>query len=262
MNRVLTLIPRYGLGNRLMAIAAALRLQDRGHFDEIRLCWEPASDLDVSYNDIIDINGITVIDRAINDTIFVNYVGLPRQARVPLANHVTVEAFDAFTVQGDDIVIDQSITSLGRVRFKANYYELADKMNVHGRVGLHCRRSDYPFSRPILSPDKLTAYHDFLDREFVKAIVTFPGPYFLASDSARTTDMLSRHLPGAVYAPKHYYPVWATRPRKTVDEGIVDMILLSRCRQIVADSPSTFSTVAAWFGDLDKMIWLRPNIKD
>jgi hypothetical protein len=261
LDQTIKVIPRFGLGNRLMAIGSALRLQKLGYFRTVRVQWEASGDLNANFSDLLEIDNIVQSSKDPDDI----YVGFPNKHRIPNHDRVTVEACDIFTVEDDPTdpnIINKEIAAVfNQIRFKPYLYALADKYDVAGRTGLHCRRSDYPFSRPPINTGIIPKYHEVLDHGFAANIkTTYPGPYFLASDSAKTDAYFIEQFPGIITVPKKHYPEWSVRPLETVIEGVVDMILLSRCRILVGDSPSTFSTVAAWLGGIEKMIWQRPWI--
>ncbi len=261
MSRTLKIIPRFGLGNRLIAIASALRLKQLGYFDNIRVQWESSNDLNANFNDLLEINDITLTGPEDGDI----HVGIPHKHTIPNHNRVTVEVYDLFTVvddpNNDSVAISREIAaSFQKISFLPRFYKLADQYNVTGRIGLHCRRSDYPFSKPPADQTIIPRYHNLIDKEFAADIKgAYHGPFFLASDSAKTEAYFTAAFSGLLMSKKKAYPEWSTRPMDTVIEGVVDMILLSRCKLIVADSHSTFATVAAWMGAIEKFVWVRPE---
>jgi hypothetical protein len=265
--RILKLIPRHGLGNRLLAIASAVRLLNRGIFDELHICWQPSTDLITKFSDIIDLRCPHIIVES-NDIEgrYINYSNLPKDHRIPAKESITVEAFDVYTDIDDDntqdIVRLELIEALKQIKFTQNHYNKADLYDVSNCIGLHCRRSDYPFTKQVLSEKATTQYHDRLDQLFMKIIMDdyHNQKLFIASDSQKTTNLFVAKFDNIIHVSKTNYPVWAYRPKLTVDEGIVDMILLSRCKSIVSDSFSTFSLVAAWIGNIERITWIRPNV--
>lgn len=256
----LKLIPRYGLGNRLMAVASGIRLVTIEKFDELRVCWYPSGDLDIRITDLMEGPYITEEGEE-SESVYVNYIGLPQDARVPVLPKVTVEAYNPFTCEGDitppKTINRQLGNALRTLKFKIN-----PTLDVAGRIGIHCRRTDFPYVVPRMSAADTDAHHRRIDRLFADAVAEqFPTePLFLATDSAETDEHFKRKFGDRlVSSPKQHYPVWCHRPQATVEEGVVDMLLLSRCQKIVADSFSTFSTVAGWLGDIEKLIWQRPK---
>ncbi len=259
--RTIKVIPRFGLGNRLMAIASAIRLQEIGEFNNVVIQCEPNSHFNAPI-DLLGIENVTIVHHQEKDDI---YAGLPQDHKIQSCDRVTVEAFDIFTVDTDTTdphtIRKEIIKALKRVKFQPKYHRIADQYKVENCIGLHCRRSDYPFSQPIMSDDKLSRYHDLLDKKFAADIQQqYQGPYFLASDSEKTNEFFKHKIPGIIQASKSNYPNWSTRSTRAVEEGIVDMILLSRCTKIIADSQSTFSTVSAWLGNIEKLSWARPKV--
>lgn len=253
--RVLQLIPRYGLGNRLMAVASGLRLVNMGKFDELRVCWHPSGDLDIPIHAIMD-GPYVVNDAPAEESVYFNYVGIPNDSKIPLLPQITVEAFHPFTFEGDKTPFPKVNQQLGNA-LRSLTFKADPTLDVSGCVGIHCRRSDY-----LVSHTDSTAYHRFIDQAFAEVVAQQcpTGRLFLATDSAETDGHFRRQFGDRlVTLPKKHYPVMANRPADTVMEGLLDLLLLSRCQKILADSYSTFSTVAGWLGGIEKFIWHRPG---
>lgn len=261
--RTLHLIARCGLGNRLFAIAAALRLIDNNIFDILEINWEPDQELPLELHEVL--NGPFIANR-IRPSTGILHSYYTNQSVVPPSATI-LEMCSVFKLANDPTPIEQIdkeiANSMRKLSFVDDFYKKADNYNVSGRVGLHCRRSDYPFGSGLSGiNDTISNHHRFIDQNFAEAIAELwpDKKFFLASDSENTNLMMAKRFGDRLnYAPKTHYPAWTTRSQECMREGIIDFILLSRCDFIVADSASTFSHAAAWMGGKDRIMWKRPR---
>lgn len=266
--RTLKIQPRFGLGNRLLVLASGIRLVQLGLFGQLRVSWRPEKDLNCEIDKILD--GPFVKDPYSQEdddrsTVFVDYFQMSANTvRVPLLNHVTVRAFGVFTYEGDKTepaaMTTQFKQALAKLRFHPDLVQKADRYDVAHRVGVHCRRTDFPAKMLGLDTDKA---HVAMDLSMADALVThFPDePLFLATDCPRTDRYYkSRFGDRLIAASKSNYPDGSNRPEASIEEAVVDLLLLSRCRRLVADTFSTFSLVAGWLGGRDKSIWVTRDL--
>ncbi len=251
----------------MQAIASAIRLLDRNIFDELQIYWKQSPDLQSDLNDIIKINDTNVIDISNTHILHIDNIKIPNGFRIPSNPLVTVKAYDFFTDSQDPIgkmaLKDQFSTPIRKIKFRQDLYNKASEINVTNRIGIHCRRTDYPPMKIKLGKAARAKYYHHLDIDFANAIESmYPDDKLLiASDSLDTTNyFMHRFGDRIIHSPKHNYPIWSNRPQKTVEEGIIDMILLSRCKSLIVDSNSTFCTVAGWFGNITKHMWTRPLV--
>lgn len=260
MDLTLKVRPMWGLGNRLIAIASALRLQELGVFKHVSIQWEPHQHLEAEFAEVLNIKDVTVTTHKQSDVVY------PNNGKIPVFDNITVPAAAVFTTEDDRTdrrtTNSQLVQAFKRVRFRPWFYDTADRWDVKDRTGLHCRRTDFTFGgNPSVDRNYVSRYHDFLDKEFVNDIKElYTGPYFIASDSQQTSEYVTNQLNDVFYTPKQHYPVWCTRSLDTVTEGIIDLILLSRCSKVIADSISTFSVAAALIGNIEKITWTRPPL--
>lgn len=106
-------------------------------------------------------------------------------------------------------------------------------------VGVHIRRGDNEASAQV-SP--LDLFIERMDRELERAPET---RFFLATDNPETERLVTGHFPGRVAARKKNLSRTHTRG---VQDAMVDLLILSKCRLILGSYWSSFSMTAADMG--------------
>ena len=262
----LTLVPVGGLGNRLLALFSAIHLVSVKKFDSLRILWAASSsECNIAFRDL----GVINIPHEI--VTYNNYGGpLPPPHISPGKMHeffpyfdgqiiVSCTDFSNFLTHCDGIhptAINLPHTNL--FQFTDKHYQKADTIDVNGRTGIHCRRTDWHHAIEIeegymkfaASDNKIISYINSTDD---KLFIATDSPYALARLRTATGDRL-------IHYPKQHYPTnpvnhkAAQRNTACVSDAIIDIILLSRCTQIIADSASSFSTVSGILGNIPKTV--------
>ena len=254
--------PIGGLGNRLLALSAALRFIDRGYFGRLRIWWNTNDEMGADINDILTINKPVSYGPPLENSANYPLVNLPGTFKVPIHNRVGVCHYTHFKSVEDDN--EQDITeelkhALRHINFNKDLISISDTIDVTNRIGIHCRRSDFWANHHELA----ARHHVKLDRFMADYLEkTYPNDkFFIATDSPYTLLYFEERFGNRIiHYPKAYYPLWRTRNSHSVREAVVDMILLSRCSSIIADSNSTFSLTASWLGRKNKLLWELPKL--
>lgn len=254
-------IPVGGLGNRILAILSGLRLVQKGYYKSMRICWEAAEEVAAEISDIFDTTNLN-LGLPFADGPILPLHNRPKGTPVPNYNRINIISFDRFTSINDkdhSTFHDDLKDNCCHLKFRSDLVALANTIDPNKCVGVHCRRTDFWVTNHEQAARKYIA----LDRNLAKYLtIKFPDKtFFIATDSPYTMVFFEEFFRGReIHFPKGNYPIWRSRNLKSIQEAVVDMILLSRCETIVADSTSTFSLVAAWLGgknkhraDLEKM---------
>lgn len=244
----------HGLGNRLLAVASTLRLVAAGYFDIAEIGWLANKELGAEPQDLFDLDCPVILGGPPCTAVAVRDGTIPH---VPLRSDLTVTAWGHFTVWGDRVSKERFNRELHeamcRVRFHSKFWR---DLPVTDCVGLHCRRTDYLTG----TRTERQLRHTRWDREFADEVERhFPTDrLFLASDSPLTKDYFRlRFGPRLILAPIFAYPEWRLRTRVSVEGAVIDLWLLSRCREVLADNWSTFSWAASLFGGTGYTYWPR-----
>jgi len=267
----LQVITKGGLGNRLLAIIAGIRLHRLGIFDSLSFYWQPSIDLNCPIDRLLKVPyqtdirflprpGQKVVDNFMKVTNFIDANG-----------DLTIECCRLFTHRDDPhdpgTRRSQFIEAASQIEFTSPILDAA--ADTAGMIGVHARRTDFPSGRK--RDQAALDYYKRLDAQFATAVASqYPNRrYFVASDSFATTMTLLTSLgERASHTPKRHYPgwkssvergPWCSRPAECVLEGAADLISLSRSSLIVADSNSTFAGAAALIGGKPRKIWERPE---
>lgn len=253
--------PICGLGNRLLVLSAGIRFLNKGYFKSMKVCWRPSEDLLATIEDVLTLDGPITYGLPYPEGTHLPLQNMPNTVRVPITDKINVCHFATFRSSKDDP--DADLTNewkeaLKSIHFRRDLTAIADTIDVSDRIGIHCRRSDFWAQ----NHETAARCHVKLDRFFVNYLKSvYPDKkFFLATDSPYTLINFEEGLGDQIiHFPKTSYPIWRTRNSKSVKEAVVDMILLSRCSSIIADSDSTFSLVASWLGNIEKTRWQIPK---
>lgn len=222
--------------------------------------WELSHEFSIPMDDVLTIDSnVEIVNKfdALNTLYLLKY---PR-IRIPTQDRLNIVHYNTFRSINDNKRADltaEFAEAIRTIQINQRLVAIADKIDVSNHIGVHCRRSDY------WSLNHETAARTYikLDRGMRAHLKQqYPNEkFFISSDSPYTTIYFEEQFKGSIkHHPKASYPLWRSRNRQCIEEGIVDHILLSRCKKIVADSTSTFSKTAAWMGGIEKEHWEPPK---
>jgi hypothetical protein len=260
--------PVGGMGNRLLVIISGLRLVYRGFYDNLIIAWRPGGDAGAPLDRLWQVPSPATCYLG-------NYIGslfdccqIPPIVRIPIRNRLVVRSYCLFRCVLDtksiDELDDEFMAIARQLTPVAEITSQADKYDVSQRVGLHCRRTDFsPSGCGGYVPFELIGvYYPWLDQQFANFVEDnyHDDQLLLCSDSADTVAYFRYRFGKRLLAlPHRHYPEMHRRSLDSTLEAAVDMILLSRCRIIVADSYSTFAQMASWLTNVPRRVWTRPQ---
>lgn len=131
------------------------------------------------------------------------------------------------------------------------------KHNITNCVGVHIRRGDFADRKT--SPGKVSSDEKFIERmnELIKE--NYKTKFFLCTDSKEVEEKLERTFPKKIIKfPKTSFT--RTEVRAT-QEGLIDLLLLSKTKHILGTYRSTFSEMAWWFGECKAKVEIIKDIK-
>lgn len=119
------------------------------------------------------------------------------------------------------------------------------KYNLEKTIGVHIRRGDFA-DRPV-SPGGVSSDKKFIERMNGLIEEDPQIKFFLCTDSKEMEDKMENEFPKKIIKfPKKSFE--RTDVRAT-QEGLIDLLLLSKTKQILGTYQSTFTEMAWWFGD-------------
>lgn len=247
--------PHGGLGNRILMMIAAIRFINKKYYTYCKVNWHKTDELNASYDEIFEQPHQHIIEGQPTNSYTYN-----------LQNNLepTIEHIDGININHyacfRSVLDDQTANLEGEyrqaaksLRFKQYYYNIADTIDIKDRIGIHCRRTDFWTQ----NHEEAARTHVRLDKQFIKYLNTTHQneKFFIATDSPYTLINFEDNINNIIHYPKTEYPLWRTRSSNCIKEAIIDHILLSRCKKIIADSNSTFSLTASWLGRIRKEPW-------
>lgn len=124
--------------------------------------------------------------------------------------------------------------------------EFSQKNDISNYIGLHIRRGDNKFSvdgREEVSSDEL----------FIEKIKSMPDEkFFLCTDSTETETKFKELFKERIIT---YHKGNRKRSKKeSLQEALIDMLLLSKTKHIIGSYLSTFTELAWWFGECKNKI--------
>lgn len=242
-----------GMGNRLFGIISAIRLIQKGHFSKLGIIWTPGIDCGAPFEALFHVAVPYTVNKSDPEALFIDHKSRLTRT-IPLAPHLTVRTCYRFLCDADNPNHwhEEEFSQAARqLRPLPDLLKLADVHDVFGLLGVHCRRTDY---RP-----HVQHRYDELDQLFAGYVADTFGDCgnFLATDSPRTEENFRHYFSNVSVYPKSHFPNGMHRNFASVREAVVDMVLLSRCRSVLADSHSTFAAVAGWLGQ-GTAVWAPP----
>lgn len=261
----ITLVPAGGLGNRMKAVAAALRLAEAAG-SSLSVLWCKDWGLGCRFDQLflsIDHPRVTLREATLADLLTDDR---PRRRNLWLPSVWQRLAYgarmdEAATTRGMNEAFDFVPWARGRrVWLASNVYFMAqdvpddafdifrptaalqqridDQMAAMGAdvVGVHIRRTD---NARAIAESPIEA---FVERMRQEPATTH---FYVATDDEGVKQQLRQEFPGRV----------ATLPRQAergslqgMEDGLVEMYVLSRCRRILGSAFSTYSMTAAAMG--------------
>jgi hypothetical protein len=262
---VIVIAPEGGLCNRMQALDSAIALA-RKTGAELRVIWYRSANLNSSFEDLFVVPAvvgrITEIDlykwrgrvrRRLYRKYFQTVFDLYLEHRQIPADDATLES----------LVRDQCVYITAYRRFYENGPLFADfipvpalqaLIDVHAisfsnTVGVHVRRTD---NRYASDHSPIEMFIDLMRGEVAADDAT---RFFVATDSPDAEALLNTEFPGRV----------VTHPKRRLDrndhlaieDAVVDLYCLSRCRKLLGSYWSSFSETAWQLGGIEKTIVYR-----
>lgn len=124
------------------------------------------------------------------------------------------------------------------------------KNNLGSMVGLHIRRGDFADRK--VSPGKVSSDEKFIER-MKQILEKDPNTlFFLCTDSKEIEDKLEKEFRDKII--KYTKTSFVRTDVKATQEGLVDLMLLSKTKHILGTYRSTFTEMAWWFGECNPRI--------
>jgi hypothetical protein len=254
----IVIAPMGGLCNRMQTLASAIGLARRVGA-ELELVWYRSHNINVAFDDLFEvpdeIGRLVEIDlyrwrgrflrklkRKYFQTRFDHY--LEFTSRMPGRDHLEGTVADARTFISAYRCFYESPAELsalrpvGRLRFLID----AEAGASGNTVGLHVRRADHDMA---IHHSPLEAFVELIHAE----IAADPAVrFFLATDSPAEEVDLRERFPSRIRTlPKRSLD---RNRREAIEDAVVDLYCLSRCRKLIGSYDSSFSETAAKLGGI------------
>lgn len=124
------------------------------------------------------------------------------------------------------------------------------KYNLKELIGVHIRRGD--FADRNVSPGRVSSDEKFIER--MKELITLnpKTKFFLCTDSKEIEDKFEKEFYGRII--KYAKSSFSRTDAKATQEGLIDLMLLSKTKHILGTYRSTFTEMAWWFGECKPQI--------
>lgn len=257
-NKVLVLFPRFGLSNRLRAIASAKILAD---YTGRKLCvnWIPSNECNVTWGELftnqIDSYPISLSDLKDNITLYDErknwknfYWDMPEALTNNESDIVAVHTCLNFRIREMSHEMYKTAKSLfyrslQPVRIIQNIVNDMEKHYFKGNevVGIHIRRTDFPFYLPTSNRD-LYPTRLFI-QEMENILKTNPKTKFFLSTDAKEDEKIFKSLfrDNLIVYEK---TIICRDTVKGMQDALVDWLLLSRTAKIIGSYLSSFTIEA------------------
>ena len=119
------------------------------------------------------------------------------------------------------------------------------KYNIKNAVGVHIRRGD--FADRSTSPGKVSSDEKFIERmrEIIKE--NTKTKFFLSTDSKEMEEKIEKEFPKRII--KFKKSSFSRTDVKATQEGLIDLLLLSKTKHILGTYRSSFTEMAWWLGE-------------
>lgn len=261
--------PRHGLANRLMGLAAGLRLSRLYGFD-IKVIWQKqfgfVAGPEVLFEALDIFTDSDACASGVEMRIDATRMGVASLSQTALAsgrdifiecNHVFYSDLDGNKPR--QLVADQLSRALSRLRWHAAIrmaLRQFDGIDFSRGIGLHIRRP-YPNwqHHPELSNEKtfLKPSDDF----YVGLISSlrdqgYNGPVFLATNGEDTRQSLVGRIDGLHFYPARSYD--SVTSAEAVQDACIDMLMLARAGIVTKFSQSSYAFMASIIGGAKQAI--------
>jgi len=131
------------------------------------------------------------------------------------------------------------------------------KQNLNEMVGIHVRRGDFADRK--VSPGMVSSDEKFIERmrELIKE--NSETTFFLSTDSKEIEKKFRKEFGARIV--KYPKTNFIRTDVKATQEGLIDLILLSKTKHIIGTYRSTFTEVAWWLGGCKAKIEIIKDIK-
>jgi hypothetical protein len=262
---VIVIAPEGGLCNRMQALDSAIALARRFGSD-LRLIWYLSPNINTSFDKLFEvpqgIGKITEIDL---------YRSLGR-ARRRLYRKYFQTAFDEYLQHKQIPAGRKDLEALveGRRVYITAYRRFYDRPSMYAdlkpvprlqaiidsyastfehTVGVHVRRTDNRHAR---DHSPLEMFIDTMHREVTQDDAS---QFFVATDSPEVEDRLRSEFPGRIVT--YQKRSLDRNDPLAIEDAIIDLYCLSRCRKLIGSYWSSFSETAWQLGGIEKAIMYR-----
>lgn len=254
VNRTFSITPIGGLGNRILALAASIRLINKGYYNDFRINWFQTHDLDAQLDEILTVDSKYILGPPYpeNPVLTLSQIG---DIAIPTTDKINICHFGTFqTIYDDTDVTPEFIEACSKIKHSQRIIDAASTIDTKNTIAIHCRRSDF-WSNNHETAARIAID---LDHKFAQYLLEkYPTEQlYLSTDSPYTLIHFEKVFKDRlIYYPKQLYPLWNNRNNPCMIEAAVEHYLLSQSKMIIADSNSTYSTTAAWMAGKQKELW-------
>jgi hypothetical protein len=131
------------------------------------------------------------------------------------------------------------------------------KNNLNKMVGIHIRRGDFADRK--VSPGWVSSDEKFIERmnELVKE--NSKVKFFLCTDSKEMEEKIEKEFPKKII--KFKKSSFSRTDIKATQEGLIDLLLLSKTKHILGTYRSTFTEMAWWFGECKAKVEIIKDVE-
>lgn len=261
---------QHGLGNRLRAFASAHSIA-KATERELVLIWEPDNHCNCLFSDLFDYDGMVLDesfteDAAQQDCEVFNYMEIEpnaeKDAEILIQKDKDTYIRSAYCLNNPHTNWDIDNNFLKSLTPSSGIMDIIDSFDVKNMIGVHIRmeggngldQHTYEVADNWTKEGKeqlhywrgKSHYSNFI--RYINEILKKDNghEFFLASDMEETYNIMTQHFGSRMtYLKRDVYD----RSREQIRYALADVLLLSKCKKLIASSWSSFSELAMRLSD-------------
>lgn len=237
-----------GLCNRLRALCGYLCLS---YFWDIPLflCWYPEEACNCYFNELFEPVCETISPQSILQLFS------SKKASQILYVYVGINAYKTYLNDNIDSETfrTQYLRFVRKIKLKSHLLQDIEKIRkqylTENIIGLHIRRTDlYPHMKSRNLESNFSSDEQFIS-VIEREIANGCSKFFLATDNQITKNIIQNSFPGKIIS---YCQTFNQENKRqtSIENALIDLYLLSKCKKIIGSYYSSFSKYAADLGNI------------
>ncbi len=255
--------PLGGLANRMRALDSAINLGIKTK-QSVMVLWALDSSLNCQYHILFErlpnVRVLNFINSHINQHLRKFFIRLGEFYFYNLSES-EIQKFAGYTQALEQLALKRNlhIQTCGRfyltnkpfnifnpAKALRSQIETVTCLFVEKTIGIHIRRGDNTLS---ISHSPITEFIEVIKKELKESTETI---FYLATDSLKEEKVLTDLFPGKIIT--HTKKIPDRNNSESIQDALVDLYCLSKCRKIIGSYYSSFSETAAQIGRIELIV--------